>query len=191
MFYVYVLRYPDGTPFYVGKGRGERAYRHSTESPYVKQELDKLSGNGEIPTVNILLRTENEDEAFEKEIHFIEMFGRKDKGIGSLLNRSDGGKEAANKIISEETRNKLSKIGFEIRSSKEYRNQQAEGTRRQWQDEKRKTAYKQFQKDRWRTDKEYRQKVSEAARFQAFAQWNDPVKRARLLEARKNARRLK
>lgn len=31
-YYTYMLAYPDGTPFYIGKGRGNRIYQHEEEA---------------------------------------------------------------------------------------------------------------------------------------------------------------
>lgn len=71
-FYVYVW-YKDGTPIYVGKGTGKRAYRDSSVD------------------VEIYKNNLTENEAFELEKHLIKRFGRKDRKEGSLLNLTDGG----------------------------------------------------------------------------------------------------
>ena len=75
MFYTYFWLREDGTPYYVGKGVRNRAFR-----------------KGCPPTYRIVIQEHpNEYEAFIVEKFFIDYYGRKDKGTGILRNRTDGG----------------------------------------------------------------------------------------------------
>ena len=78
-YYTYAYLREDGTPYYIGKGKGKRAYeRHSVNKP---------------PRDRILFLKKNmtEDESFKHEIYMIFVLGRKDLGTGMLRNRTDGG----------------------------------------------------------------------------------------------------
>jgi len=70
----------DGTPYYVGKGSGKRAFTN-------RDHVVRKPSNDRIA----IIACDSEEEAFEKEIELIRMWGRKDLGTGILHNRTDGG----------------------------------------------------------------------------------------------------
>lgn len=73
-----------GTPYYVGKGKGKRAYR---------------KGGPKDQSNIVLIATDlYECEAFEMEVAHIKMWGRIDKKTGILRNRTDGGEGGDNSI---------------------------------------------------------------------------------------------
>ena len=81
MFYTYLWLREDGTPYYVGKGKGNRAYisfGHGVHCPPDKERI-------------VIYPSFSEDEAFETEIILIWYYGRKDLGTGCLRNLTDGG----------------------------------------------------------------------------------------------------
>ena len=87
-----------GTPYYVGKGKGRRAYRKSRLVPVPKD------------TNNIVFVLNNltEEQAFQNEIDFISWYGRVDSGNGILRNLTDGGEGSSGWIPSEKTKRKIS-----------------------------------------------------------------------------------
>jgi hypothetical protein len=97
MYYTYLWLRDDGTPYYVGKGSGRRAYvncgRRSAYAPTVHDRI-------------ILQEFLSEQDAFEAEKFLISYYGRKDLKRGCLRNLSDGGDGAS---PSPATRAKMSK----------------------------------------------------------------------------------
>jgi hypothetical protein len=92
IYYTYAWLRVDGTPYYIGKGHGNRAYdRGRAFCP----PLDRIL---------ILKRNLTEGDAFKHEIYMIAVYGRKDLGKGILHNRTDGGDGASGAVRSEETR---------------------------------------------------------------------------------------
>lgn len=98
-FYTYAYLREDGTPYYIGKGEGRRAYKKR------KGEIGKPTDKTRII---FLKQNLTEEEAFRHEIYMIFVFGRKDLGTGILRNRTNGGEGGSGIIRSEETRKKLS-----------------------------------------------------------------------------------
>lgn len=93
MFCVYVYRDPaTNVPVYVGKGRQHRPYMHLVKSSNVRLDrlIKKRTKQGFAITPEVILASSNED-AIEMEMLLISMFGREDKGTGSLFNLTDGG----------------------------------------------------------------------------------------------------
>lgn len=81
IYYVYVYYRENGTPYYVGKGHGKRAYKKS-------KKLVDLP-----PKELIVIVDENlsESSAFEKERQLISFWGRLDNNTGILENKTNGG----------------------------------------------------------------------------------------------------
>ena len=84
-----------GTPYYIGKGQGNRAYNYHRRTPVPKDRS------------NIIFLKENvtEEEAFVYEKEMILFYGRKDIGTGILMNWTDGGEGPSNP--SPETRRRI------------------------------------------------------------------------------------
>ena len=97
-FYTYAYLREDRTPYYIGKGSGNRIYdkRRTIKPPNDKSRIIFLKQNL------------TEDEAFKHEIYMIAVFGRKDLGTGILQNLTDGGEGPSGWVPSEETRRKMS-----------------------------------------------------------------------------------
>jgi hypothetical protein len=99
-YYTYAYLREDGTPYYIGKGKGDRAYKKGNRvfSPPPKNRIILLKQN---------LR---EEEAFRHEIYMIGVFGRKDLGTGILHNKTNGGDGVSGAKLpkTEEHKNKIS-----------------------------------------------------------------------------------
>lgn len=101
--YVYVLRRPDGRPFYVGKGIGPRVFQHENEARHPNNRLSnahKLNvirsiwRSGGAPTYEIDFVTDDPAAAYARETVLITYFRRLHEG-GPLTNRAAGGGSTA------------------------------------------------------------------------------------------------
>ena len=93
--------------FYVGKGKNNRAYDKNQRSRFWKNVVKKYGYIVDIFEMNL-----TEQEAFNREIFYIEEIGRKDLGTGPLVNMSKGGIGGSSRtgaILSKNTKDKISK----------------------------------------------------------------------------------
>jgi len=102
-YYVYAFLREDMTPYYIGKGSGNRAF--------VKRRAAVAKRPTDLSRIVILEDNLSDLEAYKYEEMLIKLFGRKDNGTGILHNLNDGGIGTRN--ISESTREKmrLAKLG--------------------------------------------------------------------------------
>lgn len=145
IFYVYQLRDPrDDLPFYIGKGKLERAWNHLNMigSNYHKNnKIKQIQNEGLEIQVEMIQTNLSEVESFQLEIEMIKKYGRRDLNTGHLTNLTDGGEGTANIIVSE--------------INKENNRQRMLAC---WQDPSFRENQIQIMKELWTTD-EYRNKV--------------------------------
>ncbi len=125
MFYVYLVKRPDGKLFYVGKGGGgnwlrigyhEWGVRKNLEGPLYKNNIiRKILNKGKEIDYEIVLFSENESIAFDKEKELISFYGKYSDKTGILSNLTDGGDggnggACKGQIRSKEVRNKMSRV---------------------------------------------------------------------------------
>lgn len=97
IYYTYAYLREDGTPYYIGRGKGDRAFdiTHRIKVPPKERVL-------------FLKRNLTYAEASQHEIYMIAVLGRKDLGTGILRNLTDGGEGRPGPKPEEEVR-KISK----------------------------------------------------------------------------------
>ena len=116
-YYTYAYLREDKSPYYIGKGKGNRAYRRRKTD--IKPPKDKSR-------ILILKQNLTEEEAFRHEVYMIAVFGRKDLGTGILHNRTDGGEGLSGLVHSEETKRKVSDANKGRTQSEETRKKRSE-----------------------------------------------------------------
>jgi len=99
VFYTYAYLREDKTPYYIGKGKNDRAFRRNKNNIRPPKDISR---------VIFLKQNLSEEEAFRHEIYMIFVFGRKDLGTGILRNRTNGGEGTSGFVHSQETKKKQS-----------------------------------------------------------------------------------
>jgi hypothetical protein len=96
-YYTYAYLRKDNTPYYIGKGKGRRAYCSQRTVP--RPTKDRIL---------IFKKNLSEEEAFKHEMYMIHVFGRKNNNTGILRNLTDGGEGVSGLVFSLESRQKMS-----------------------------------------------------------------------------------
>ena len=97
-YYTYAYLREDGTPYYIGKGRGKRI-NNTTRTVNLPPKERRI----------FLKQNLTEKEAFKHEVYMIAVFGRKDLETGILRNKTNGGEGLSGKIFTDEHKKKIGK----------------------------------------------------------------------------------
>ena len=157
-YYTYAYLREDKTPYYIGKGTGDRIYSTNRR---VSPPKDKSR-------IIYLKQNLTEEEAFKHEIYMIAVLGRKDLGTGILHNRTGGGEGASGAIRSDETRKKMGEAKKNI--SEETRRRMSEAQKGKTHTEEHNKNNSEAQKGITRSE-ETRRRMSEAHKGTKW--WND------------------
>ena len=101
LYYTYAYLREDGSPYYIGKGKDDRAYDRCgrvVPTPPTRERILILKDNL------------SEFDAFKHEMYMIDVLGRKDKGTGILRNLTSGGDGVTGFIITDARRKQLSEF---------------------------------------------------------------------------------
>ncbi len=80
-FYTYIWTREDGSPYYIGKGAGRRAFVNGSHNVRKPKDASRIQ----------IISARDEQSAYETEKFLIAYYGRKDNRTGCLRNFSDGG----------------------------------------------------------------------------------------------------
>ena len=107
MPYVYRhIRLDNNTPFYIGIGNDNR-YTRAFNKKNRNSHWKNVAKNTDYE-VEILFEHEDYEFIKEKEIEFISLYGRKDLGLGTLCNKTNGGDGCLGLIHTDEAKLKMS-----------------------------------------------------------------------------------
>lgn len=103
--------------FYIGIGKTEkRAYIKNQRNNWWTKIINKTDYE-----VEIIARDLSNEDAYELEMFLIKLYGRRDLGLGTLINLTDGGEGFKNLVFTEEHKNKISLALTGIKRSEEFK----------------------------------------------------------------------
>jgi hypothetical protein len=157
-FYTYAYLREDKTPYYIGKGTGDRIYSTNRRNNPPKDKS----------RIIFLKQNLTEEEAFRHEIYMIAVFGRKDLETGILRNKTYGGDGISGYVFSEETKKKLSEAHKGKTHSEESKRKMSEVNKGKTLSEEHKIKLSEAKKGKTFSE-ESKRKMSEAHKGKTFS----------------------
>ena len=162
-YYVYEYLRQDSTPYYIGKGRKNRAFIQQGHAVPLPPE-DRIRFIAEHLT---------DEYARLLEMELIAKYGRKDLGTGILRNMTNGGEGSSGRVATESMKQKLSKANVGKTQSEETKQKRAESLRGQRRTEEQKQCQRESALKRWKNtdpvaEEARRNKIREARKKQVI-----------------------
>jgi hypothetical protein len=157
--YTYAYLRLDGTPYYIGRGKGRRAFsKNHTVPPPPKERV-------------LFLKTGlTFAESVQHEIYMIAIFGRKNNGTGILRNLTDGGDGTPGFKFSEEQLQHRREVQTGRQAPETHRQSISEGMKRLWANGHSNNASK-APRPTVAGEKNYRSKITDDERREIAATW--------------------
>jgi len=154
-YYTYAYLREDGTPYYIGKGRGRRAFIKSGRAVPCPPKNRIL----------FLKRNLTEEEAFRHEVYMIAVLGRKTLGTGTLYNFTDGGEGVSNPSPSTRQKMRERKLGRKLDDATRQKMSESSATKGKKRPEEVREKIKRTKKSNpHKFTEDQRRKMSEAAK---------------------------